>query len=350
MKADHPHGQRLLHDEPDDAAIGRADQLEGRDRFLLVDRHGVDDETDDHGGHREQQGGEQADLAARAIDDGAREHGFLIFLGERREMLPARDVLRETLRVDAGQQPHHDGVYCVDRSGRAGRTRRFAPRGRGREVELQLLRVSQRDEYDRIAARCHEVPGQSHHSERVAPKLDLLSERKPRPPVRDGLIAAAQDRPACNHERRFARPRDLCTDDEQALGLTAMLRLDILIGDAAGRRDTPLRGHGLARVAGKPRGLGEGAARVSFHDPDLRARRAHEPERFQNQAAIDADHGEHDAKQEAEPKACQQEATEIVADVFEREVHVTIRCERARRGPRVDQSGRRRRPGPANRT
>ena len=78
-----------------------------------------------------------------------------------------------------------------------------------------------------------------------------------------------------------------------------MLRLDILIGDAAGRSDAPLCSDGFARVAGKSRGLGERAARVSFHDPDLRARGTHEPERFHDQSAIDADHGEHDAQQKA---------------------------------------------------
>ena len=178
---------------------------------------------------------------------------------------------------------------------------------------MQLLSVSQRDEDDRIAARGDEVPGQPHHRECVAPELDLLSEREPRAAVRDRLVAAAQDRPAFNHERRFARPRDLRPDDQQPFGLAAMLRLDILIGDATGRSDTPLRGHGLACVAGKSRGLGERAARIAFHDPDLRACGAHEPERFHDQAAIDADHGEHDAEQQAEPEARQQEAAEIVA-------------------------------------
>ena len=201
----------------------------------------------------------------------------------------------------------------------------FAPRRRRRQVELQLLRVAQRDEDDRIAARGHEVAGQSHDGEGVAPELDLLAEREPGAAVRDCLVAAAQDRPAFDHERRFARPRDLRPDDQQPLGLAAMLRLDILIGDAARRRDTPLRGDGLARVAGKPRGFGERPARVAFHDPDLRTGRAHEPERFEDQAAIDADHREHDAEQQAEPEAGQQEAAEIVADVLQREVHVTTR-------------------------
>ena len=76
--------------------------------------------------------------------------------------------------------------------------------------------------------------------------------------------------------------------------------------------------------------FGERSARVAFHDPDLRTGGAHQPERFQDQAAIDPDHRQHDSEQQAEPEAGQQKAAEIVPDVLEREVHVTTRGGRAR--------------------
>src|SRR4051812_17372808 len=83
------------------------------------------------------------------------------------------------------------------------------------------------------------------------------------------------------------------------------------------------------------RGLGEGSARIAFNNPDLRTGGANQPERFDDQATVDADHCEHDAEQEAQAEARQQETAEIVADVFQREVHVTTRCARAPRGPRA---------------
>ena len=139
---------------------------------------------------------------------------------------------------------------------------------------------------DRIAARGDEVAGQSDDGERVAPKLDLLAERKPRAAIRDRLVAAAQDRPAFDHVRRFARPRDLRADDEQPQRAAAMLRLDVLIGDAAGRRDAPLGGHGrraCRREAARPRRTGRAyrlprprparpAARTSPSDSRIRPR------------------------------------------------------------------------------
>ena len=44
-------------------------------------------------------------------------------------------------------------------------------------------------------------------------------------------------------------------------------------------------------------------------------------ESFDHQAAVDADHREHDAKQEAKPHAGQDEAEQVVADVTIGEIH-----------------------------
>ena len=40
--------QGLLHDQPDDGAVGRADQFKRGDLFQLLHRHRVDDERDHH--------------------------------------------------------------------------------------------------------------------------------------------------------------------------------------------------------------------------------------------------------------------------------------------------------------
>ena len=222
-----------------------------------------------------------------------------------------------------------------------GTAHRFAPRSRRRQVELQLLSVSQRDEYDRIAARSHKVTGQSDHGKCIAPELDLLSEHESGAAVSNGLVTAANDWPAFVHQPRLAWPCDLCTDDQQPLGLPTMLRFDVLIGDAASRGNPPLRGYGDARIPGNPRSLGEGTARSAFHDPNLPACCAHEPERFHDQAAIDSDHRKHNAEKKAEPEARQQEAAEIVTDVFESEVHFMTRRNGVPHGLHASRSGRR---------
>jgi hypothetical protein len=116
---------------------------------------------------------------------------------------------------------------------------------------LQLLSVSQRDEYDRVSARSHKVAGQSDHGKRIAPELDLLSEHESGAAVGNGLVTAANDGPAFVHQPRLARPCDLCTDNQQPLGLPSMLRFDVLIRDTAGCGNSPLRGYGDARVPGE---------------------------------------------------------------------------------------------------
>ena len=81
-EASNAHGERLLHDQPDDPAIGRANQLQGGDGFLLIERQRVDDEGDDHRRHDEQEPRKEADLPARALDHRTAEHHLLLCLGE----------------------------------------------------------------------------------------------------------------------------------------------------------------------------------------------------------------------------------------------------------------------------
>ena len=100
-----------------------------------------------------------------------------------------------------------------------------------------------------------------------------------------------------------------------------MLGLDRLIGDAAGGGHAGDAGDGLARVAGNARGLGEGSARVGLDDPEIDRGCARDRQRIDDEPAIDADHRQHDAEQQAEADAGQQEAEEVVADVAIGEVH-----------------------------
>ena len=201
-------------------------------------------------------------------------------------MLPARDVCAKRFASTPGSSLHHHGVHRVGRSGRAGRTRADSRRAAA-GVRSNCSFCASRSVTNMTGSppEATRLLGQSDDRERVAPELDLLTEREPRAAVGDRLVAAAQDRPAFDHERRFAGPRDLRADDQQALGLAAMLRFDVLIGDAAGRGDAPLRGDGLARVAGKPRASANGprvspsttqtcapAARTSPSDSTIRPR------------------------------------------------------------------------------
>ena len=86
------HGERLLHDQPDDLAIGRANELQGGDGFLLVERQRVDDKGDDYRRHDEQEPRKEADLPARAFDDRTAENHLLLRLSEGGEMLPPPDL------------------------------------------------------------------------------------------------------------------------------------------------------------------------------------------------------------------------------------------------------------------
>ena len=155
------------------------------------------------------------------------------------------------------------------------------------------------------------------------PSSMLFAEGEPGAAIGDRFVAAAQDRTAGHQCRRLARAADLRSDDQQALGGSAVLRFDILIGDRARGSDAPLRGNDVAGVAGKPRGFRKRAARAALDHPDMGAGGAREPQRFQHEPAIDADHREHDAEQQAEADAGQQEAAKIVPDILEREIHVT---------------------------
>ena len=97
--------------------------------------------------------------------------------------------------------------------------------------------------------------------------------------------------------------------------------LDRLVGDASGRRHAGKARDRFARVAGNARGLGEGPARAGFDHPDIRRLSLHHRQRLDHDAAIDADHRQHDAEQQAQPDTGQQEAAQMVPDIAIGEVH-----------------------------
>src|SRR5688572_13231010 len=120
------------------------------------------------------------------------------------------------------------------------------------------------------------------------PKLDLLADDKSGPPVDDSLIAAPQDRPAFGDACRSARPRRFGADNEHPQAPAPVLRVHVLVGDAARCGDAPLRGDRLAHLARKARSFRKWSACIAFHDPDLSARGPNQPKRLKDEAAINA--------------------------------------------------------------
>ena len=168
--------------------------------------------------------------------------------------------------------------------------RELHARGRRGEIELQLLRVGQRDVDRRIAAGVDLVARQADDGERVAAERDTVAERQPGGAVGDHLVVAARDAASLDDLRRAARPRRLVADDVEPELAAAVLGLDRLVGDAARRRDAGDARDRFARVAGNARGLGERAARVGLDDPQIDGRRARDGQRIDDEPAIDADH------------------------------------------------------------
>ena len=252
-------------------------------------------------------------------------------------------VCAKLRHIDIRQQAHENGIHRIGRAGDAGRAGGFPPRRGRRQIELQLLRIAQRDEHDRVAAGGDHVLGQADDGETIAAELDALAKVEPGAAIGDRLVAAAQDRTAGHQPGGLARTADLGAHDQQALGGAAVLRFDVLIGDRARGGDAPLRGNDIAAVAGQSRRLRERAARAALDHPDMGTGGAREPQRFQHEPAIDADHCEHDAEQQAEADAGQQKASKIVPDVLERQIHVITlpRRPHARRGPRAFRAARR---------
>ena len=120
--------------------------------------------------------------------------------------------------------------------------------------------------------------------------------------------------------------------------------LDGLIGHGSGLGHAREPRDGFARIAGNARGFGEGSARAGFDDPEVDLVAAHDGQRVDDDAAIDADHGQHDAEQQAETDAGQHEAKQIVADVAPGEIHGAASARDPGRAPLAGILERRDRP------
>ena len=111
--ADKPHRQRLLHDQADDGPVRRADELERGDRAHLVHGQRIDDQRDDDGRDDDQQHHDQELLLARFLDHELAQQGFLLRLGQRREMFPARERGGDLFDRNVRRYLGDDGVDLV---------------------------------------------------------------------------------------------------------------------------------------------------------------------------------------------------------------------------------------------
>ena len=197
-EADHAQAQRLLQDHAGDGAVARADQLEHRDLAHLAQRHRVDDEGDDGGADDGEDDQEHDDLLGRGGDQLGDED--LVHVGPRvrLQVLPAPDLARHDRFVGVRGQPQQDDVHVaaaglarlhrLEQSRHAGAVERRIGGGARALVdervvvleELHFLRVLERDEDHRVAARRHHAPGQADHRVLVAADADALVERETR--------------------------------------------------------------------------------------------------------------------------------------------------------------------------
>lgn len=132
---------------------------------------------------------------------------------------------------------------------------------------------------------------------------------------------APTDAPSGDDMRGTAGPVGLIADDGHARLARRTGRLDSLESDAAGAGDACESRDRFTRVTGNARHFGERSLRAFLDDPHVGIEALDERQRLDHQAAIVADHGEHDAEQEAEAEAREQKAAKIMPDVAIGEVH-----------------------------
>src|SRR5581483_9325421 len=179
----------------------------------------------------------------------------------------------------------------------------------------------QGDEGNGVPARGDLVFREIDHREDRPPELHAIAQIESRAPVGDDLEVALPDRTPGDYLSRSARPTRLEADDVQPHLPSQPLRFDRLIGDRAGRHDTGQPGNGLAAVARDARGFRKRAPRSRLHHPQVDAVVAGDRQSIDDDAAVDADHGQDHAEQQAQTEAGQQESEQVVAHVAESEVH-----------------------------
>src|SRR5690349_3308237 len=165
-EADQSHRQRLLDNHADDGPIRRSDEFEGGDRSHLVHRKGIDDQRDDDRRHDDQQDQDHELLPTRFLDDLLAQQGLLLFLGQRRQVLPPRERRGDLPDRHVRRYFGEDGVDLIARfQGSAARD--LAPLCWWGKLELQCLGVEQSHVGDGIAGIGNVVPRQAHNAELV---------------------------------------------------------------------------------------------------------------------------------------------------------------------------------------
>ncbi|CDG56117.1 hypothetical protein HALA3H3_p20064 [Halomonas sp. A3H3] len=316
------HQQGLLQDEADDGAIGRTDQLQHRDRPDLVHGQGIDDEGNDHGGHRREHPHEKPELATRTLDDRAGQKLRLLRVRQGREMLPAADRISHLGGGEVGLKPDDHGIDQI--AGRALRpARRFPPHCRRRLLELQLLGVPQRCIDNRIPREVDNARGQADDGVVMASSSQLqhLAHGKASLAVGDQLIMASCHVAARDDTRGSTRPARLIADDLKAQLATGMFHLHVLKGDGPSLGNAIDPRHNLPRVTGDARRFRERPVRPCLDHPDVGVNGLGERKGIGGLAPIDTRHGDHHGKQQAQAEARQQEASQVVADIAPGEVH-----------------------------
>ena len=157
--------------------------------------------------------------------------------------------------------------------------------------------------------------------EAVAAEIDPVTGYEAGTPVGDHLVVAASDRAAFDDPLRASRSAELKADDVEAELGCAICGLGRLKGHGTCCHHTWKPRDGFPRVAGDAGRFGEWPARAGLHHPDIHSRATYDGQGFDDEAAIDAHHREHDAEQQPEPDAGQDEPEEVVAHIPPGEVH-----------------------------
>ncbi|EXI83262.1 MAG: hypothetical protein AW10_00093 [Candidatus Accumulibacter appositus] len=248
-------------------------------------------------------------------------------------MLPTPDFAGHDRFVGVPREPQQDHIHCPA-VGLAGlhrleqsRHSRAVERRIGCDAralveqrvvvleELHFLRIAQRDEDHRVAARRHHAAGQPDHGVLMTPDANAFAEAEAALDIGDRLVARTRDWTPSNEVARLAEVPWLEADKHHAYVAALVFDLHRQIGDVAGF-DHPLDAEqGAIGVVAHIRRLGVGAKCVALHDPEIGTTIAQQDASVIDQSAIDPGHRQRDADQQAEPEAGEDELAPAVEDV-----------------------------------
>ena len=173
------------------------------------------------------------------------------------------------------------------------------------------------------------------------PIADLGPHGQARFAAHEHLVPAPDDRATSDDRGRHAERAQPIADELDAERLGPDPELERLEHDGAGLTDAGDGADDPIQVVGHPRGLREGAVGVLLHHPEIRAGGLHDAERFDDQSAVDPAHRHDGGHEQPEPERGQQEPTEAIPDIPDRQVHGA----RGRRPARPRSRDRRAAPG-----